>query len=351
MEESAIQKLMVSIDSVAHYLANAISGLRALLSNRVRKAIESNAIFILNGGEKLRSIVVGIDGSSNVVASIDPMYVFAVLVTRVTLNTVSNSLTVEYPFSIISIVSDPSGNMYRDVINDVMLICETLALDTALHRDLIVIDGPIIDPPRNVHTLSIDLARRVLGINLDDYHEWRARIIRRIVETGAMVIGVVKRLRGGEALRQLIGLDSICNEELLASMLLNEARKELGCYDCTIVTKPVELNHSLVSAYKRHGIGVSVSYIMFRGCSKAVRVEIAHRCNSKSENSLIQVLKLLDSLTPYGTCVPLPVSLAHEKCRLNRNIVALLRKSISTKLINVTGTDGLSIVDLLGEHS
>lgn len=349
MEESAIQKLMVFTDSVAHYLANTISGLRTLLSNRVRKAIESNAIFVLNSSEKPRSVVVGIDGSSNVIASIDPMYVFAVLVTRVTLNAISNSLTVEYPFSIVSIVSDPSGNIYRDVINDVMLICETLALDTTLYRDLVVIDGPIIDPPRNVHTLSIDLVRKILGIDLDDYHEWRAKIIRRIIETGAMVIGIVKRLRSSEILRQLIGLDPICNEGLLATMLLNEARKVLGCYDCTIATKPVELNHSLVSAYRRHGIDVSVSYIAFRGCSKAVRVEIAHR-SAEAESSLLQILRLLDSLTPYGACIPLPVSLAHEKCKLNRDIVTLLRKSISAKLINVTGVDGLSIVDLLGEH-
>lgn len=353
MKDSAVQRLLMSINSVAHHLASTISGFRTLLSNRVRKAVESNTIFILDSDENLRNVVIGIDGSSSVIASMDPMYIFAVLVTRVTLDIVSSSLSVEYPFSFTSIVNDPSGSAYRDVINDVMLICETIALDTVLHRDLrdlIVVDGPIIDPPRDVHALSIDLVRKVLGIQVDDYHEWRAKILRSVVEAGSMVIGVVKRLRSSEALKQLIDLDPIYSEEILASMLLNEARKELGCYDCAVATKPVELSHSLISVYRRHGVDISVSYVMFRGCSKAIRVEIAHRHDLKSESSLLQILKVLNSLTPYGTCIPLPVSLAHEKCRLNRDIVALLRRSILAKIVNTMSSECFGILDLLGDH-
>lgn len=350
MENSAVQRLLMSINGVAHHLASTISGLRTLLSNRVRKAVENNIIFVLGNGEKPKNVVIGIDGSSSVVASIDPMHIFAVLVARVTLDTVSSSLSVEYPFSFTSIINDPSGNVHRDVINDVMLICETIAMDTALHRDIIMVDGPIIDPPRDVHTLSIDLVRKVLGIQVNDYHEWRAKILRRVVEAGSMVIGVVKRLRSGEALKQLIGLDPIYSEEMLASMLLNEARKELGCHDCAVATKPVKLSHSLISVYRRHGVDISVSYVMFRGCSKVIRVEIAHRHDLKSESSLLQILKVLNSLTPYGTCIPLPVSLAHEKCRLNRDVVALLRRSILAKIVNTMSSECFGIVDLLGDH-
>ncbi len=345
----ALQRLVSSTSETVARLVHRVSRLRSELQRKVRELIDQGLVFALEGSE-LRGSVVGIDGSSNIILSLWGLHVFAVLVTRILINMQSRSIDVEYPYSFVDVVEDPSGNLYREVVDEVMLASETAAL-SSIHGDVVVIDGPIIDPPREPHDMSLGIVRRVLGIDLGDYHAWRAKTIRRALERGKKVIGVVKRVRGsGEPLRYITDLSIVSSEELLATVLLNEARRELGCHDCTIATKPIPLRLDLASVYMGNGVNVMVSYVVFRGCNRVLRIEVARTAGSEPE--VEEVLKVLDALTPYGSCLPLPVVLAHEKCRIGKDMAQLLRESVLSKIAISMSSESLKLVELsVGGHS
>ncbi len=347
----ALQKLISSASETVARLVHRVSRLRSELQRKVRELIDQGLVFALEGGE-FKGSAVGIDGSSNVILSLWGLHVFAVLVTRILINMQSKSIDIEYPYSFVDVVEDPSGNLYRDIVDEVMLASETVAL-SSVRGDIVVIDGPIIDPPREPHDMSLDIVKRALGIDLGDYHAWRAKTIRRALEGGKKVIGVVKRVRGsGELLRYIYitDLSIVSSEELLATMLLNEARRELGCYDCTIVTKPIPLKLDLASVYMENGVNVVVSYVMFRGCDRVLRIEVA--CTAGSEPEVEGAFRVLDALAPYGSCLPLPVALAHEKCRIGKDTAQLLRESVLSKIAISIGSEGLKLVESsVGVHS
>ena len=111
----------------------------------------------------------------------------------------------------------------RAAIEDAMSVYETLILEKMLEEadseTLIVLDGPIPDPPRHVplSRLTLQLVGDILK-DKDDYHSWRASVVLHAANRGG-VAGYVKRPGGIKWLASSIGV--ALDDQFIAEAVLN----------------------------------------------------------------------------------------------------------------------------------
>ncbi len=201
-------------------------------------------------------------------------------------------------------------------------ILERLAAETRLGNEtLIVLDGPLYDPPRPAPQSRI--AARLLPETHPDYHEWRASILRRLARR-AVVAGYVKRPGSVRWLASSLGSEAPDN--MLASRLLSP-----GEY-----TRPRAAPRG--SHHPAYG---GIYYTYARLWRSVVRVEALGPLHVE------EATRCLAALTPRPH--PAPVAAAHEASRLTSRDAEIAVKLLVSRLSKELGREAIEAV-LLEEH-
>ena len=233
-----------------------------------------------------------------------------------------------------------------------------IARSLASKNDIVLLDGPLIDPPGMLTRLShhgelSEKARKIV--------EARAYILGELWKMGVTVIGFVKRLQGsifrdaflgekadsyrGEAGDRLIGfaIASIMKEKADEYYICKKGGKIL------VVTRPVEVTpdwapdvDTYIKSIKNilgEDAGFFTSLYVPMYCDgnrrRPARIEFLSRPGTETENA-IKVASLLEATIIPGYFIPLPVLIAHESCTIRRKEGRkLLRESASKYVADV----------------
>ena len=247
---------------------------------------------------------------------------------------------------------------------DLMMIWETLTLSKVLENlrrnkiepqgTLAFIDGPIIDPPRELKAESKYYLSQILrsledvssntsdvGKLVEKFHEVRASIIKELLDEGVVVVGYVKRPFAESLLLKLLvkeGCADLTQAEVfngdkeLAYALLMTSHHEFPK-----ATKFIEypMENELYALHYAGRFRIVYSYLLNDLRSDISRVEIAipksfpHNIHN-SQELLHAVLNNVVSLIPPGAGYPLPVILAHDKCSIRKGVAEILYEEVIT---------------------
>lgn len=213
----------------------------------------------------------------------------------------------------------------RAAVEEAMSVYETLLLERIADRvdgeTLVVIDGPLADPPRHVplSRYTRSLVGRLLDEKGGDYHQWRASVVRLAAERGG-IAGYVKRPGGVHWLADAIGVP-------LDDQLLAEALLQPGEY-----TRPRKAPESHpLSLYREH-----------------------HYTYVKPAEGIVA---RIDSIGALGTanaadCLlllprarhPLPVAAAHHAAMLRVDDARRLHRLLASALVRRLGRDAIRLL-------
>ncbi len=265
--------------------------------------------------------VIGVDGSFAIYGG-DKIEVIVVKVAAIELLNSEVNAKVVGPFPVVLPVSH-TGRVTRETAEELTATLEVLTLHSMVRekgdkKTIAVIDGPIVDPP---YTPAGNIARSILakrlGIRYEDYHSWRAALLKDVVRVASGVVGYVKRVSSINPLssiaRLVVGASAPRTPLALHSIL-----------DPGEATKPLEPLHP--RAYRSIEIGVVYWRQAF---SRLVEVEVAPKHRYQ------ELMNILSCLVT-GDKPPLPVLLAHEKSkvsvRLAQALYRLAARSLEEKL-------------------
>ena len=193
---------------------------------------------------------------------------------------------------------------------------------------MVMVDGPIVDPPRPL---------RIAGRDYDEYVRMRARVLRKAVEKGVLVIGLVKRVTGNMFIgaiaqdgiqppyfmRRLRWGDRILLDAMLTSLLM---RDKDGLYR-TRHFEPLSEHIGAYDDYKSAGLKVLTFFTQARVDTPPVRVEVL-----PAEEDLIPLVAALVKLTTLpGQPYPMPIMMAHEKSLIRKGLAETLFYEIITQ--------------------
>lgn len=217
----------------------------------------------------------------------------------------------------------------------------------------IIIDGPIIDPPKGNRKNQKYL----------NYVKKRVNVIMKHLKRGNIVIGYVKRVTGRTFIESQkstlerfkfpldigkIGslymtndssfLNILFEKETLIINTLTDTRK-----DYVVYTKPEEIpiNINDYDLYKMEGLHVYFTYAKIGINSyprrKVIRIEIAFSEDNLNQNYIDSIfeeaLKIIYLWTPIGLNHPMPIQIAHNSCTIRRRVAKVLIKDIMTRFI------------------
>jgi len=253
---------------------------------------------------------------------------------------------VEVSFGDIQLVKifDPSGEKVRAQTEDLMLEAETKALIRFIRKEMpsgtrvyILLDGPVVDPPRPTDKGYVN--RRVKAI-IDGIYQ------------NAIVIGYVKRIKGvlfkrlvERFLNERISVFRSDYDLILSSMLmLNSRHGDEVLYYTMPQEFPYNVNSPISKAYQQYkdaGLRIYYSYSMIGTSRPPFRIDIAFR-GEPTEDLLDHVfeeaLKAITSITPPGIRYPLPIFVAHDKARIRKGAAEIIIFEIMSRAI-ATGGD------------
>ncbi len=190
-----------------------------------------------------------------------------------------------------------------------------LVLESSGRVPLVMVDGPLVDPPREPRS---QLARRLHS----NYHPSRAGLLRE-ASRRALVVGYVKKPRGERLLAPLLewrGYDL----EVATVVLQTVAGEEV------VMLGPIELAGGVYDAYRLYGLRLCTAYTITPWWQYARRVEA--ECGRIEE-----AVALVHALTPRGAKHPVPVQLAHQEANRGREALGTLRSMLAGRLTSHTG--------------
>ena len=212
----------------------------------------------------------------------------------------------------------------RAAIEEAMGVYETLILEKMLDEvdseTLIVLDGPIPDPPRHVPLSG--LTRQLVGDILDDkdsYHRWRASVVLDAASRGG-IAGYVKRPGGVRWLASSIGVE--LDDQFIADAVL-----EPGEY---IRPRTAPLTHPL-DAYKE----LHYTYVKTSGAGVA-------RVDSIGALGAMRAAECL-LLLPRARH-PLPVAAAHRAATLRIDDARRVHRLLLSLLVRRLGRDAIRLL-------
>ncbi|HDJ83842.1 MAG TPA: hypothetical protein ENG44_02455, partial [Desulfurococcaceae archaeon] len=132
--------------------------------------------------------VLGVDGSNQVVGGRSGKYyiMLSAVIVYLPQGTATVNPVIRYPDITIVSFTDPSGEIIEDVAEDVMMLLETRAIMESVKLKQseattpLFIDGPVMDPPRNIREESLTVFKQLAGIelgNVNEYYKIRANTI------------------------------------------------------------------------------------------------------------------------------------------------------------------------------
>ncbi len=313
--------------------------------------------------------VLGVDGSNQVVGGRSGNYyiMLSAVVVYLPQGIGTRSPIVKYPDVTIVSFNDPSGEIVGDVAEDAMMLLETRAIveavDMAKESDTnglipLFIDGPIMDPPRSIRNESLEVFKQILGgiDSIDIYYGLRANTLTSAYGKNVLPLGFVKKPGTDKLLMRVIGerIPEVYkvfsgDEELVRTLLTIALIKDPPKKGYIYHTVPIEYpeDNPLYSRYKSLGLAIYYSYSMLSPYTRPFRVEVALPKTiplRRAYELVIHAVILSHLLTLPGQRHPLPVLLAHEKCRIRRGAAELIYEEILAKTVKPSGD---RVVDVL----
>ena len=209
-----------------------------------------------------------------------------------------------------------------------MLIGETKALDdwaSKNDKSLVFIDGPIVDPP---------------AYNDGEYIEYRSTAIRNCLRHSKL-IGCVKRSRDTFFVKEyekILDMPGLINNDFpsdqhLFSYFFTKYRFENN-YKGFIFSNVLDIsNYGTNQFYKLFGVNVSAIFFQKSIESKILRLDIPFL--SVDIDNIVQLsaeaAKASSDWQYPHQYIPLPVELAHEKCRIREGAAETIYDEILTR--------------------
>lgn len=243
----------------------------------------------------------------------------------------------------------PTQSIFRESgIRMLALESRALMLE-ATHptRPRIFMDGPVADPPFPTGS---------------DYVTLRTDAIKRCLENDLRVVGCVKRISDRFLGRLVSGmvedgmrssLDTFPNDFFLVTHAFAKFRSRRG-YNAAIYTPPIDvsLEDPTHKEYWECGIGVSCGFFQKDSVSRIVRLDIPYlRGESTTPQGILSeeynaVLGMVNQLTLPAQSYPVPVVLAHEKCKVRQGAAEVLYMEIMTRSATVSPEDFVTLMQL-----
>jgi len=265
--------------------------------------------------------VVGIDGSFQVVGGTAGLWYAPISAAQIVMNQENlKKPLITIQAHIEEIDENKTPNIYG-VAEEKMLEEETDMIMSWGCRNipsLVMIDGPIIDPPRG---------------GSSTYIQKRAKAILQVMIKSHLV-GCVKRPRDRFLIEYLVseGLeDSLLKKfpsdqfliAYLFQLLRSNGKKGTLCTKCF----PPPESHA-IKKYQKNGIEFSCLFFQLDSSSRPIRLDLAGiQSEDEAENTVSSII----SWTYPRQHIPLPVMLAHEKCRIRKGCAEVIFDEIMTR--------------------
>ncbi len=283
---------------------------------------------LLTDYDPLRICTIGIDGSFYLVGGVGGKWYspYSIVRVRFEKGIESQPLLDVYSAGIEEIEEQKTPNVNNEASLR-MLVGETKALDNWGAKNIpsiVFIDGPIVDPPTYKDK---------------DYIKDRCSAIKKCL-TNSIVIGCVKRSRdsffikhfetiiGSETLRK----DFLSDQQLFA-YIFSIFRLE-NKYSGILFSKFINISdYDVYSIYKENGVYIFTAFYQKNMDSKILRIDVPAMDEKLSEIDTLS-LKFIKAAAYWQypkQHIPLPIELAHEKCRIREGTAEVLYKEILTK--------------------
>ncbi len=303
-------------------LDRAVEELRSSISKRLeelrsfgRELAREGVAYAIDArrGSASSTRVVGVDGSRALVERLGSTALYIVKAVAVSLGDAPRR------FTKLLVLEDPLDERLEACAEDCMSALEALAYESVgSDVEMLLIDGPIVDPPRAPYPCS-----RVCA---EDLHERRAKTLARIVGRGATVLGFVKRLRASiSGVPAPIAFRAICAG----------VRDQLGVGEGTTVVVPHDpaLPQRVAETYRRLGL----EFVSLVVCDP--RRDEPYRIDVAPPDALRTSLEALSSIPRTWDGVPIHVALAHELAKIPRDLVELARIRVRRALLALNSSN------------
>jgi exonuclease VII small subunit len=302
---------------------------------------------------KLASIPsAGIDGSNRVKGGkLGVYYIMLVAGIAKFLEGVYDVCDVEFSDVKIEEYFDPSGEKVYAIAEDLMLELETKAIHHFVNRDaprnkrtILLLDGPIIDPPRP-------------PVLKGDYIKYRCKAIRSCIDRNppVTVVGFNKRIMGNlykNHVEELTNrkITSVYSDFNLVSLLFYNLLKEefelYGEANSIYYTRPIKVdNIPIAKDYEKYGeIEIYSTFSVFNLRHPPFRIDIpviAGTDISKVIELTEEIIKFVRVSTFPGLGYPIQIVTIHEKVSIRDGAAQLIYNEILTRA-TVTCEDVLS---------
>lgn len=231
-----------------------------------------------------------------------------------------------------------------------MLVLESRALMLEAEnqqRPRILMDGPVADPPFPTP---------------DTYVELRTDALKRCLENELTVIGCVKRvsdrfiptlLSSSLDAGALSSMQTFPNDMYLMTHALAKYRSKHG-YGGPLLTEHFDISHLTPNhkAYWDRGVGILSGFYQHEPNSRVVRVDVPFLrdsfdvAGSSGNEAFRRAAGIFRQLTLPGQSYPVPVMLAHEKCKVRQGAAEVLYLEIMTKSATVSPEDFVTLMQL-----
>ena len=319
------------------------------LSRKVLKSIPEKTIFkeeeLPKDYDPTEICAVGIDGSYYLVGGVGGKWYYPYSIVRILFENGLKSMPKVDIFSAdigeLEEQTTPNVNLAASLM---MLIGETKAIDNWGAKNLcsiVFIDGPVADPPT---------------YEVKDYIEDRCKALIKCL-TNSLIIGCVKRsrdmffldyfdnLRGSE--EGILKKDFLSDQYLFAYLFSN-FRFENDYRDALYSNYINISDYGIYSTYKEYGVCVFALFYQKSIQSKIMRIDVPI-LNENIEMANEIVFKAIKAAADWqypGQYIPLPIELAHEKCKIREGAAEILYEEILTKSRSSNIEDQLIMLQL-----
>lgn len=197
------------------------------------------------------------------------------------------------------------------------------------NKSSLLIDGPLVDPPRG---------------SSKDYVSKRCKSIKKIVGNQIPLMGITKRIKEGFYLSKkrskINEIESSLARKVYDKGLIYDDRELFTCLCTELSTNNTSKNGPFFTdfinlsnwneeykKYSNEGIKVRSFYYKFDLKSPVIRVDVPKSADFTQE----EYLSFLQQTCLKGLDEPLPIRLAHEKCKITQSCADALGNEIKNR--------------------
>jgi len=277
----------------------------------------------------------GIDGSFQCVGGIGGIWYTPISCARIVFEEGIESPPIA---SITAGIEDIDQHKYPNIEAEAsirMLLVETKAINewssktNTTEKNVIFVDGPIVDPPYYLQ---------------EKYVQYRCDVISKCLEKNIILIGCVKRVFGKPFINY-VTRKILKNEDENNRLRQFTSDIHLINYVFTkayfsgskgaLFTFPIDISEEdeVHKAYLKNGIRIFSIFMQRDTFSGPIRLDIPQKVDfSDDAKSLAEkVVKIVCAWSYPGYDIPLPVVLAHNKCAVRRGCAEVLYDEIITR--------------------